>query len=188
MTADLWSEDARGIWQRQESVVARMSAADMRARADRWDRAFRGTNWIAFACAGVLGLFFAAMLIVDRAPLQRAGAIVGLASAAYLVVIGVRVARRPADEGATCVRAYKLQLERRRLGEIGSARTILLSLTGCALLTDQQAWPAWTIAAAAQLSAGVIAYVYFSRQARRFQARIDDLTRLEDDPALPRRA
>jgi hypothetical protein len=182
MTADLWGEDARGLWQNQESVVTRMSAADMRARADQWDRAFRGTNWIAFACAGVLGLFFTAMLVVHQTPLQRAGAIVGLASAIYLVVIGVRVARRPPDEGATCVRAYKLQLERRRLGEIGSARTILLSLTGCALLTDQRAWIAWTLAASAQLTAGVIAYVYFSRQASRFQARIDDLTRLEAEP------
>ena len=32
MTADLWSEDAQGLWQSQESMVTRMSAEDMRIR------------------------------------------------------------------------------------------------------------------------------------------------------------
>jgi hypothetical protein len=161
-----------------------MSAEDMRARADRWDRAFRGTNWIAFACAGVLLLFFATMLVVNQMPLQHVGAAVGIAAAVYLVFIGVRVARRPAlDEGATCVRAYKLQLERRGFADMGSARTILLSMTGCALLTEQRDWFPWTLQAAAQLGAGIIAYVYFGRQARRFQARADELTRLEAEPS-----
>ena len=183
MTADLWGEDARGIWQSQESVVTRMSAEEMRARADRWDRAFRGTNWIAFACAGVLLLFFVTMLAVNETTLQHVGATIGIAAALYLVFIGVQVARWPAGEqGATCVRSYRLQLERRWLADIGSARTILLSLTGCALLTEQRDWFPWTLQAAAQLSAGVIAFVYFSRQARRFQVRADELAHLEDDP------
>lgn len=187
MTADLWGEDARGIWQSQESVVTRMSAEDMRARADRWDRAFRGTNWIAFACAAALLLFFVAMLAVNETTVQHVGAAIGIAAALYLVVVGVRVARWPAlDQGATCIRSYKLQLERRRLADLGSARTILLSLTGCALLTEQRDWFPWTLQAAAQLGAGVVAYVYFSRQARRFQARADELTRLEGEP--PQRA
>jgi hypothetical protein len=185
MTADLWGEDARGIWQSQESVVTRMSAEDMRARADRWDRAFRGTNWIAFACAGVLLVFFTAMLVIHQTTLQRTGAAMGIAAAVYLVFVGVRVAqRRWLDQGATCIRAYKLQLERRWLADMGSARTILLSLTGCALLTEQRDWFPWTLQAAAQLSAGVIAYVYFSRQARRFQARADELIRLEAEPRV----
>jgi len=184
MTADLWGEDARGIWQSQESVVMRMSAEDMRARADRWDREFRGTNWIAFACAGVLLLFFATMLAVNETALQHVGAAIGVTAAIYLVFVGVRVARWPAlDEGATCIRGYKLQLERRRFADTGSARTILMSLTGCALVTDQVNWFPWTLQAAAQLSAGVVAYVYFSRQAGRFQSRIDELTRLEGDSA-----
>jgi peptidoglycan/LPS O-acetylase OafA/YrhL len=183
MAADVWGEDARGIWQNQESVVTRMSADDMRARADRWDQAFRGTNWIAFACAGVLLLFFVAMLAVNETTLQHAGATIGIAAALYLVVVGVQVARwPPGDQGATCIRSYRLQLERRWLADIGSARTILLSLTGCALLTEQRGWFPWTLQAAAQLGAGVVAYVYFSRQARRFQARADELSRLEAEP------
>ena len=44
MTADLWSEDARGIWQSQESVVTRMSADDMRARADAMEPGVRGNE------------------------------------------------------------------------------------------------------------------------------------------------
>ena len=94
MTADLWGEDARGIWQSQESVVTRMSAEDMRERADRWDRAFRGTNWIAFACAGVLLLFFTSMLAIHQTTLQRTGAAIGIAAGLYLVFVGVRVAQR----------------------------------------------------------------------------------------------
>ena len=54
-------------------------------------------------------------------------------------------------------------------------------MTGCALLTEQGDWLPWTLQAAAQVIAGAIAYVYFSRQAGRFQSRIDELTRLEDD-------
>ena len=181
MTADLWGEDARGIWQSQESVVTRMSADDMRARAEAWDRAFRGTNWIAFACAAVLLLFFTTMLAVNHTTLQHVGAAIGIAAGLYLVFIGVRVARRPADEGATCVHSYTLQLERRWLADIGSARTILLSLTGCALLTDQRDWLPWALQAAVQFGAGCIAYVYFSRQAGRFQARAAELARLERD-------
>ena len=73
-------------------------------------------------------------------------------------------------------------MERRRLADIGSARTILLSLTGCALLTEMGDWVPWTLQAAAQVIAGAVAYLYFSRQARRFQSRIDELTRLEDEP------
>ena len=53
MTADLWSDDARGIWQGQESVVTRMSVDEMRARASRWNREFERTNWIAFACSSL---------------------------------------------------------------------------------------------------------------------------------------
>jgi hypothetical protein len=186
MTADSWSEDARGIWQSQESVVTRMSADDMRARADRWNREFGRTNWIAFACASVLLIFFVWMLVINQTALQRLGAIVGIASGVYLVRVGMRVAgRRWADNGATCVRAYKAQLERRRQADMGSARTILLSLTGCALLSSPGDWLPWTLQAAGQLGTGILVYAYISRQARRFQIRIDELTRLEgDSPAL----
>ena len=45
-----------------------------------------------------------------------------------------------------------------------------MSLTGCALLTDPANWVSWGLTAASQLAAGVIAYVYFSRQARRFRS------------------
>ncbi len=182
MTADLWSEDAQGLWQSQESMVTRMSAEDMRIRAERWNREFRATNWIAFACAAVLGGFFAWMLVVDHTTLQRIGATIGLAAAAHLVFVGLRVAKgRWLEEGATCLRAYKLQLQRRYVADQGSARTILLSLTGCALLADPGNGVSWGLTAASQLAAGVIAYVYFSRQARRFQVRIEELTRLEGD-------
>ncbi len=51
MTADVWHDDARGIWQSQESVVTRMSGDDTRARAERWNREFGRTRWIAFVCA-----------------------------------------------------------------------------------------------------------------------------------------
>jgi hypothetical protein len=180
MTADPWIEDARGMWQSQESVVARMSADEMRARAERWDRAFSGTNWIAFACAGVLLACFVWMLVVHHTALQRVGALVGIGAAAYLTAVGMRVAsRRWLDGGATCVRAYKAQLERRRQADLGAARTILLSMTGCALLSTPVAWGPWTLQAAGQLGAGIITYAYITRQARRFQVRIDELTRLE---------
>ena len=179
MTADLWGEDARGIWQSQESAVTRMSAGEMRARADRWTREFGRTNWIAFACAAVLLLFFAYMLVIGGTVLQRIGAVVGIASAVYLVVVGFQIAgRRWLDEGATCIRAYKTQLERRRRADMGAARTILLSLTGCALLSPGDGGP-WALQAASQLMAGIIAYFYVSRQAGRFRQRIDELTRME---------
>ena len=182
MTADLWSEDARALWQSQESVVTRMSADDMRARADRWDREFSRTNWIAFACAGVLLLFFVPMLVIQPATLQRVGAMIGIAAAAYLIAAGFRIAsRRWVGEGATCVRAYRSQLERRRQADVASARTILLAMTGCALLSSPGDWLAWGLQAGSQFSAGVIVYVYVSRQARRFQTRIDELTQMEDD-------
>jgi hypothetical protein len=182
MTADSWSEDARGIWQSQESVVTRMSADEMRARASRWNREFGRTNWIAFACAGVLLLFFILMLMINQTALQRVGAAIGIASAAYLVGVGLRIAsRRWVDESATCIRAYKAQLERRRQADMGSARTILLMMTGCALLSSPGDWIPWTLQVASQLGAGIVVYVYVSRQARRFQARIDELTRLEGD-------
>ena len=182
MIADPWNEDAQGLWQSQESIVTRMSADDMRARAERWDRAFRETHWIAFACAGVLLVFFVAMLFVNETSLQRVGAAIGIGAAVHLVHIGVRIVRGPwIEEGATCIRAYKRQLERRRLGEQGAARTILLSLTGCALLTSPGDWVPWTLQAAGQFATGVVVYIYLSRQARRFQQRIDELTRLETE-------
>lgn len=184
MTADPWGEDARGIWQSQESVVTRMSGDTMRARAERWNREFRRTSWIPFACAALFFAFFGAMLVVHHTALQRAGAIVGIAAAVHLVVLGVRIGgQRWVEDGATCVRAYKAQLERRRQADAGSARTILLAMTGCALLTDAGTWVPWTLQAASQLGAGIIAYAYVSRQARRFQVRIDELTRLEDETA-----
>jgi hypothetical protein len=182
MTADPWSEDARGIWQSQESVVTRMSAQDMRARADRWSQELDGTNWIAFACAGLFLVFFVWMLVIHQRALQRLGAIVGITSAAYLTGVGMRNAgRRWVDNGATCVRAYKAQLERRRQADVGSARTILIAMTGCALLSSPQDWGPWTLQAASQLGTGILVYAYITRQARRFQVRIDELTRLESD-------
>jgi hypothetical protein len=45
--------------------------------------------------------------------------------------------------------------------------------------TSPEDWLPWTLQAASQLAAGLIAYAYLSRQARRFQTRIDELTRLE---------
>jgi len=180
MTADPWTEDARGLWQSQESVVTCMSADDMRARADRWDRAFAGTNWIAFACAGLFLAFFAYMLVINHTALQRLGAIVGIVAAAHLVAVGIRIAdRRWGDAGATCVRAYKTQLERRRQADLGAARTILLSMTGCALLTSPENWAPWALQAASQLTAGLAVYAYLRRQAKRFQARIDELNELD---------
>jgi len=180
MAADPWTEDARGLWQSQESVVTRMSAEDMRERADRWNRAFDRTNWIAFVCAGGFLVFFVFMLAIHHTALQRLGAIVGMFAAAYLASIGLRIAdRRWVVSGATCVRAYKAQLERRRQADLGSARTILLSMTGCALLTSPGDWVPWALQAASQLAAGLLAYAYLSRQARRFQTRIDELNELE---------
>jgi hypothetical protein len=182
MSADPWTEDARGLWQSQESVVTRMSVDDTRARADRWNQAFGRTNWIAFACAGVLLSFFVYMLVINHTALQRLGAIVGVVSAAYLAAVGMRIAgRRWVDEGATCISAYKGQLERRRQADMGSARTILLSMTGCALLSSPGPWIPWTLQAATQLGAGILMYAFISRQARRFQIRINELTRLEGD-------
>lgn len=182
MTADLWSEDARGIWQSQESVVTRMSGEDLRERAKRWNVAFARTKWIPFACAGVLLAFFILMLFVGHGRLQHAGALVGVTAGIYLSIVGVRLAgRRWVDDGATCVGAYKLQLERRRQAETASARAILLSMTGCALLSESADWMPWLVLAASQLAAGVIAYAYITRQARRFQQRIDELARLESD-------
>jgi hypothetical protein len=182
MSPDLWIEDARGIWQSQESVVTRMSADDMRARAERWNREFSGTNWIAFAGALVFLIFFGWMLAIHSTALQRVGAIVGLVSAVYLTAVGMRIAsRRWVDDRATCVGAYKAQLERRRQADVGSARTILMAMTGCALLTTPADWVPWTLQAAGQLGTGILVYAYISRQARRFQARIDELTRLEGE-------
>ena len=107
MTADLWSEDACGLWQSQKSVVTRMSADDMRERATRWNREFEGTNWIAFVCAGFLLLFFVSMLVINQTAIQRVGAAIGIVSALYLVGLGLRIAsRRWVDETTTCVRAY----------------------------------------------------------------------------------
>ena len=121
MTADLWGEDARGIWQSQESVVTRMSADDMRARADRWNREFEGTNWIAFVCAGVLLLFFASMLVDrrDDAPADRRDDRHRRGRSIWSFV-GLRVASgRWLDEGATCIRAYKVQLRAPAAGRHG---------------------------------------------------------------------
>ena len=182
MTADMWNEDARGMWQSQESVVTRMSASEMRARADRWNREFDRTNWIAFACASVLLLFFVPMLLISETMLQRMGAGIGITAAAYLVFVGFQIAGRHwVEEGATCIRAYKAQLERRRQADMGSARTILLVMTGCALLSSPGHWRPWALQAAGQLIAGIVAYIYVSREARRFRSRIDELTRLEHD-------
>jgi hypothetical protein len=182
MSADSWGEDARGMWQSQESVVTRMSADDMRARADRWNREFNRTNWIAFASAGVFLVFFVSMLVIMQTALQRLGAVLGIAAAGYVTSVGIRLAsRRWVEDGATCVRAYKAQLERRRQADMGSARTLLLAMTGCAFLTSPGNWVPWTLQAAIQLGGGLLAYAYLSRQARRFQARIDELTRLEGD-------
>jgi hypothetical protein len=159
-----------------------MSADDLRARAHRWNRELDGTNWIAFACAGFLLVFFVWMLVIHQRTLQRLGAIVGIVSAAHLAGVGMRIAgRRWVDAGATCVRAYKAQLERRRQADVGSARTILLMMTGCALLSSPEDWGPWTLQAASQLGTGILVYAYITRQARRFQMRIDELTRLEGD-------
>ena len=179
MTGD-WSEDARGIWQSQQSAVTLMSTEEMRSRASRWNREFEATNWIAFVCAAGLLLFFVPMLIISETTLQRAGAAIGIVSAAYLVSVGLRIAsRRWTDGSATCVHAYKAQLERRRKADMGSARTILLMMLGCALLSTPADGGPWALQAIGQLGAGIITYVYISRQARRFQARIDELDRLE---------
>jgi hypothetical protein len=120
------------------------------------------------------------MLVINQTAIQRAGALAGIAAAIYLAGAGFRIAsRRWIDDGATCVRAYKLQLQRRHAADMASARTILLAMTGCALLSSSGNWVAWTLQAVTQAGTGVIAYVYITRQARRFQERIDELTRLE---------
>jgi hypothetical protein len=182
MSADSWEEDARGLWQSQESVVTRMTADEMRARAERWNRAFGRTNWIALAGAGFFLAFFGWMMVVHQAALQRVGALVGIAAAIYLAAAGSRVASaRWVEDGATCARAYRMQLQRRSEADRASARTILLAMTGCALLSGPGDWFTWTLQAGGQLAAGVVAYVYITRQARRFEARIDELRRLEGD-------
>jgi len=180
MTADVWHEDARGIWQSQESVVTRMSADDMRARAQRWNSAFGRTNWIAFACAAFFLAFFLLMLAINQTAVQRAGALLGIVAAIYLAGAGFQIAsRRWVEDGATCVRAYKMQLQRRHAADMVAARTILMAMTGCALLSSPGSWMAWTLQAATQAGTGVIAYMYITRQASRFQVRIGELTRLD---------
>jgi len=183
MTADLWHEDAQGIWQSQESVVSRMSEEAMRSRADRWHHEFRGTAWIPFGCAAFLLGFFVLMLAVNADTwLQRLGAFVGIGVSVYVSAAGVRLAgRRWVSDGSTCVHAYKMQLERRRQADVASARTILLTMTAAALLTSPADWLPWSLTAAGQLGAGVIAYVYVMRQARRFETRIGELARLETE-------
>jgi hypothetical protein len=182
MTADLWNEDARGLWQSQESVVTRMSADDMRARADRWNREFGRTNWIPFVCSGVLLSFFILMLVINQTVLQRAGALLGVGAAICVAIAGVRMAsRRWIEDGATCVRAYKLQLQRRWEADVASARTIFMVMTGCALLSEPGQWVPWLLQAVTQFGTGVIVYVYITRQARRFRTRIAELTRLEEE-------
>ena len=52
-------------------------------------------------------------------------------------------------------------------------------MTGCALLSSPGSWMAWTLQAATQAGTGVIAYMYITRQASRFQVRIGELTRLD---------
>ena len=181
MTADPWIEDARGIWQSPDADVTRMSAGDMRARADRWRTEFARTNWIAFACAGLLLAFFGLMLAIHQTALQRTGAVVGIAAAVYLAAAGLRISsRRLSDDSATCIRAYTSQLERRRRADMDSARTIVMVMTAAALLSEQAGWGAWVLQAGSQLAAGAIVYVYVARQARRFQQRIDELTGLEE--------
>ena len=53
-----------------------------------------------------------------------------------------------------------------------------MAMTGCALLSSTEHWIPWTLQAVTQAGTGVIAYMYITRQARRFQVRIDELTRL----------
>ena len=71
MTADVWHDDARSVWQSQESVVTRMSGDDTRARAERWNREFGRTRWIAFVCAAFFLAFFLLMLALNHTPVQR---------------------------------------------------------------------------------------------------------------------
>jgi hypothetical protein len=183
MTADRWHEDAQGIWQSQESVVTRMTGDDMRRRAARWHTAFGRTAWIPFACAAFFLGFFVLMLVVNGdTALKRVGAFVGIVAAGYLCAVGVEMRGRRWDiEGATCIQAYKMQLERRRRADVASARTILLTMSAAALLTDAAGWGPWSLQAAGQLGAGIVAYVYVMRQARRFRMRINELTRLQAD-------
>jgi hypothetical protein len=54
-------------------------------------------------------------------------------------------------------------------------------MTGCALLSSPPDWGSWTLQAASQLGTGILVYAYITRQARRFQMRIDELTRLQGD-------
>ena len=49
-----------------------------------------------------------------------------------------------------------------------------MAMTGCALLSSPGNWMAWTLQAVTQAGTGVIAYMYITRQARRFQVRIDE--------------
>ena len=180
MSADVWHDEARGLWQSQESVVTRMSPDDMRARAERWNRDFGRTTWIPFAGAALFLVFFLLMLAINHTPMQRVGALLGIVAAIHVAAAGFRIAsRRWVEDGATCVRAYKMQLQRRHAADMAAARTILMAMTGCALLSSPEHWIPWTLQAVTQAGTGVIAYVYIARQARRFQVRIDELTRLD---------
>ena len=179
MTADVWHEDARGIWQSQESVVTRMSADDMRARAERWNWEFGRTNWIAFACAAFFLAFFLLMLAINHTPVQRAGALLGIVAAIYAAGAGFRIASRRGSKTARRACApTRCSCNAATPADMAAARTILMAMTGCALLSSPGNWMAWTLQAVTQAGTGVIAYMYITRQARRFQVRIDELTRL----------
>ena len=72
-----------------------------------------------------------------------------------------------------------MQLQRRHAADMAAARTILMAMTGCALLSSPGTLDPVRPSKLSPRRNGVIAYVYIARQARRFQVRIDDLTRLD---------
>jgi hypothetical protein len=180
MSNDILGEYAQAVWKSQRSSLAGMDDVEMRTRARMLRDSFDRTTFVPLIAAAVIGLIFSLALLSSEGILERAGAVIGIFSAAYLFIRARRICSRHHEHESTCLRSYMFQLGQQRDALKACGTTFLLIGVACVLLNaqDGNAWRT-IFGAASAASASLLSFMYVRLQVRRYQRRIDELVELE---------
>jgi len=189
MAADPGPEELRALWQADGAGALRMSPEELRIRVEKVAARARRRDLGAIAVSVLVSAGCLWSTTVLRDPLARLGAALIIAAAAFMTFQALSSRKGERMSGVGTAEFYKAQLERQRDFHRGRrfwSRALAL-VPGPALLFAGFAREHPEVAGTIRLEAVafglmLIAAVFLNRSlARRYQAQLDELNRLQEE-------